>query len=157
MRTADAKISTPTIRLDGVFRHRHRSSRDTIEVAGGLIHHRLWVSATEHGVQHERTLPVDAGLGWSYLLPFGYEYGPEAPWLTALWIAGLAAPGAYWATRATWRALLVVAAAMGAGLLAIPFAAGVHPTPWWEWIALVAGVLIGAGIGAVSLRVSRPH
>ncbi|MGH7622595.1 MAG: VanZ family protein, partial [Gemmatimonadaceae bacterium] len=55
MRTADAKISTPAIRLDGVFRHRHRSSRDTIEVAGGLIHHRLWVSTTERGVQQERT------------------------------------------------------------------------------------------------------
>ena len=157
MRTADAKISTPAIRLDGVFAHRGRAARDTIEVAGGLIHHRLWISAVARGVRRERTLPVDAGLGWSYLLPFDYEYGAEAPWLTALWLAGLAAPGAYWATRAAWRALAATAAAMAAALLAIPFVAAVHPTPWWEWIALLAGVLIGAGVGAASVRLGAPR
>lgn len=157
MRTADARIATPAIRLDGVFAHRRRSAHDTIEVAGGLIHHTLWISATGRGEQRERTLPVDAALGWSYLLPFDYEYGAEAPWLTALWLAGLAAPGAYWATRATRRTLAMAVAAMAAALLAIPFIAAVHPTPWWEWIALLAGVLIGAGVGAVSVRLSRPQ
>jgi hypothetical protein len=156
MRTADARVSTPAIRLDGVFAHRKRPGRDTMEVAGGLIHHRLWISATDRGVTRERTLPVDAGLGWSYLLPFDYEYGAEAPWLTALWLAGLASPGAYWATRGGRRAFAIVVAVMAAALFAIPFVVGVHATPWWEWIALVAGVLIGAGIGAVSANLSPP-
>lgn len=156
MRTADARVSTPTIRLDSVFAHRTRSRRDTMLVAGGLIGHRLWISAEQSGVRRERTLPVDAGLGWSYLLPFDYEYGAEAPWLTALWLAGLAAPGAYWAVRAGVRALLFVAAVMAAGLLAIPYATGVHPTPWWEWLALAAGVLAGAALGAATVRARRP-
>ena len=157
MRTADARISTPAIRLDSVFKHRRRSSRDTISVAGGLIDHRLWVSAESNGVRRERTLPVDAGLGWSYLLPFDYEYGAEAPWLTGLWLAGLAAPGAYWAVRAGARALVAVAAVMAAGLLAIPWLASVHATPWWEWLALAAGLLAGAVIGGETVRASRPH
>lgn len=157
MRTADAKISTPAIRLDGVFLHRRRAQRDTLEVAGGLIAHRLWISAEQNGVRRERSLPVDAGLGWSYLLPFDYEYGDEAPWLTALWLAGLAAPAAYWAARAGVRATLAAAAVMAIGLLAIPFATGVHPTPWWEWLGLAAGLLAGAAVGTASARASRPR
>lgn len=156
MRTADARVATPAIRLDSVFTHRRRAQTDTIEVAGGLIDHRLWVSAEANGVRRESTLPVDAGLGWSYLLPFDYEYGAEATWLTAFWLAGLAAPGAYWAVRAGLRALLATAAVMAAGLLAIPFAAGVHSTPWWEWLALAAGLLVGAAIGVATARASRP-
>jgi VanZ family protein len=156
MRTADVRISTPAIRLDSVFKHPRRSSRDTISVAGGLVDHRLWVSAESDGVRRERTLPVDAGLGWSYLLPFDYEYGAEAPWLTAMWLAALAAPGAYWAVRAGARVLLAVAAVMAAGLLAIPWLASVHATPWWEWLALMAGLLAGAVLGAAIVRASRP-
>jgi hypothetical protein len=157
MRTADAKVATPAIRLDSVFVHRHRSRSDTIVVAGGLIDHRLWISATAGGVTRERTLPVDAGLGWSYLLPFEYEYGAEAPWLTGLWLAGLAAPGAYWALRGGIRALAVYTLVTAAGLLAIPFLTGVHATPWWEWVALVAGLMLGACVGTGSDRVSAPR
>jgi uncharacterized membrane-anchored protein YhcB (DUF1043 family) len=32
----------------------------------------------------------------------------------------------------------------------------VHATPWWEWIALVAGVCIGASIGRATTRASPP-
>lgn len=157
MRTADAKVSTPAIRLDSVFTHRKRSSHDTLFVAGGLIDHMLWVTAEQNGIRRERTLPVDAALGWSYLLPFDYEYGAEAPWLTALWLTGLAAPAAYWAVRAGLRVLVAVAAVMAAGLLAIPYLTGVHATPWWEWLALATGLLAGAALGAATVRASRPH
>ncbi len=152
MRTADARVATPDIRLDSVFPRRRSSTADTMHVAGGLIHHQLWVSATHHGVTRERTQPVDAALGWSYLLPFEYEYGPEAPWLTGLWIAGLAAPSIYWAVRAGRRALLAVGASLAASLLLIPLLARVHATAWWEWVALALGAAIGALLGSFSAR-----
>jgi hypothetical protein len=156
MRTADARVRTPAIRLDSVFPRRRPAHPDTIQVAGGLIAHRLWISAESRGVRRERTLPVDAGLAWSYFLPFDYEYGSEAPWLTALWLASLAAPAAYWATRAGWRVLLAVAAVMAATLLVVPLATGVHPTPWWEWLALAAGIIAGAAPAMATVRASRP-
>jgi hypothetical protein len=152
MRTADAKIATPTIRLDSVF-PRHRPPKlDTIVVAGGLIHHRLWISAAHDGVRRERTLPIDAGLGWSYFLPFDYEYGGEAPWLTALWLAGLSAPAMYWAARVGRTASVTVATALALALLAAPLATGAHPTPWWEWLALAVGCIVGAALGMESVR-----
>ena len=156
MRTADARVETPVIRLDSVF-PRHRSATpDTVLVAGGLIHNQLWISAERNGVTRERTLPVDAGLGWSYFIPFDYEYGAEAPWLTVLWLAGLSAPAMFWATRAGRKSLIAVAAALAAALMAIPLATGVHATPWWEWLALVAGAGVGAAIGSATARARPP-
>ena len=156
MRTADARIATPDIRLDSVFPPHRPAKPDTMLVAGGLIHHQLWISVRAHGVTRERTQPIDAGLGWSYLLPFDYEYGPEARWLTVLWLAGLSAPAVYWATRAGPKALEAVAAVLAASLLLIPFATGVHATAWWEWVALVLGVCIGMVIGRDGSRASPP-
>jgi VanZ family protein len=156
MRTADARVATPDIRLDSVF-PRHRSAApDTMTVAGGLIHHRLWISARKHGVVRERTQPITAGLGWSYLLPFDYEYGTEAAWLTVLWLAALSAPAMYWATRAGRRALFSVGAVLAATLLAIPLAAGVHATVWWEWAALALGACIGVLLGNDGARSHPP-
>ncbi|MBK5187116.1 MAG: VanZ family protein [Gemmatimonadaceae bacterium] len=156
MRTADAMVATPDIRLDTVFPRERPATPDTVEVAGGLIHHQLWISATRHGVTRERTQPIDAGLGWSYFLPFDYEYGWEAPWLTVLWLAGLSAPAMYWATRAGPRAILAVGAVLAASLLAIPLATSVHTTAWWEWLALAIGASIGVLLGAATVRARRP-
>lgn len=129
---------------------------DTLFVAGGLIHHQLWISAERNGVRQERTQPIDAGLGWSYLLPFEYEYGTETPWLTVLWLAGLAAPAMYWAVRAGRTTLLAVGAALVVSLAAIPIATSVHATAWWEWVGLAIGICIGVLAGVVSARASRP-
>jgi hypothetical protein len=156
MRTADARVATPDIRLDSVFPRHGSRTPDTMVVAGGLIHHRLWISARKHGVVRERTQPIDAGLGWSYLLPFDYEYGPEAAWLTVLWLAALSAPAMYWATRAGRRGLLSVGAVLAATLLTIPLLAGVHATAWWEWGALALGACIGVLVGRYGARSSPP-
>jgi VanZ like family len=157
MRASDLKVKNPTIRLDSVF-PRHRPLKlDTMFVAGGVVHKQLWIRAEDHGVVRERTLPLDAGLGWSYFLPFDYEYGREAPWLTALWLAGLSAPALFWATRAGRRALLAVLASLAAALLVIPLAAGAHATAWWEWLALAAGACLGVAIGSATVRARRPE
>jgi hypothetical protein len=156
MRTADARVATPDIRLDSVFPRHGTGKRDTMWVAGGLIHHSLWVSVRNRGVTRERTQPIDAGLGWSYLLPFDYEYGPEAPWLTVLWLAGLCAPAMYWAARLGRSAAFAVGASLAAALLIIPFVTGVHATAWWEWIGLALGAGIGVLLGGFAARMSPP-
>jgi hypothetical protein len=99
---------------------------------------------------------VGAGLGWSHLLPFDYEYGAEARWLTMLWIAGLAAPAMYWGVRAGRTTLLAVATALALSLAVIPIATAVHATAWWEWAGLAIGACIGALVGVASARWSRP-
>lgn len=152
MRTSDLKVKNPTIRLDSVFPQHRPVKLDTMFVSGGLVHKELWIRAENHGVVRERTLPMDAGLGWSYFLPFDYEYGREAPWLTVLWLGGLSAPAMHWATRAGRRALFVVLAALATALLLIPLATGAHATAWWEWLGLAAGACIGVAIGTATVR-----
>ena len=99
---------------------------------------------------------MDAGLGWSYLLPFEYEYGAEARWLTMLWIAGLAAPAMYWATRAGRTTLLTVAAALALALAVIPLATPCTQRRGGSGLGLAIGACIGALVGGVSVRSSRP-
>ncbi len=152
LRTADARIATPVIRLDSVFPWHPKAHPDTIHVAGGLVHHHFWIRAEHDGVRRERSLPADAGLGWSYLLPVEYEYGWEAPWLTALWLAGLAAPAGYWARRRNWRTLALTVATMAATLFVVPIATNVHVTPWWEWCGFLAGAAAGAALGEATRR-----
>ena len=53
MRTADARVATPDIRLDSVFPPHRPAKPDTMLVAGGLIHNRLWISVRTHGVTRE--------------------------------------------------------------------------------------------------------
>jgi VanZ like protein len=156
MRTADVMVETPDIRLDSVFPRHRPSVPDTIHVAGGLIHHTLWIRAESHGVVRERTHPVDAGLGWSYFLPFPYEYGAETMWLTMIWIAGLAVPAMYWATRAGRTTIFAAGAALALSLVAIPLATSVHATAWWEWMGLAIGAGIGVLLGTVTRRSSTP-
>ena len=45
--------------------------------------------------------------------------------------------------------------ALAAVLLAAPFATRAHPTPWWEWLALAVGCIVGAALGVESLRARR--
>jgi hypothetical protein len=52
--------------------------------------------------------------------------------------------------------VLAVAASLALALLAIPFLARAHPTPWWEWAALAAGSLLGFALGSVTVRASPP-
>jgi hypothetical protein len=73
-----------------------------------------------------------------------------------LWIAGLAAPAMYWATRAGRTTLLSMGAALALSLAVIPLATAVHATAWWEWAGLAIGACIGVLVGAVSARSSRP-
>jgi hypothetical protein len=87
--------------------------------------------------------------GWSYLVPFGYAFGPEVHSLTMLWIGGLLAPIAYWVRRAIhprrarWHGPLVPVIVVGLGLGVLPVIAHFPPVHWSEWFAAAAGLCAG--------------
>lgn len=96
-----------------------------------------------------RTLALTQTLGWSMLLPWG-----KAPaawilvWLSALWIAGLMLPVAWWAGHAggaRWLLLLLTAAALGLGLA--PRLAGSSAPHPVEWAATFAAAFAGWRLG----------
>jgi hypothetical protein len=89
---------------------------------------------------HSSFLALSPSFGWSLVIPFDYAFGPEAHWLTALWIAALLLPIGYWSAAAgDKRQLAALATLLFAGLGLIPLLLNYPPVHWSEWVAGVAG------------------
>lgn len=81
-------------------------------------------------------------------MPYDIDLGRAAPWLTALWVAGLFAPVAYWAAQAgSRREAATVLVAMATGLALAPVLLGGAPAAWWTWAGSVLGSVLGWRIG----------
>jgi hypothetical protein len=93
------------------------------------------------------TTPVSVSWAWSFVLPFGYDFGPGAPWLTGAWLFGFWLPLGYWAKRADrertamWWGLILLTLLLGLG--GVPTIFGFQWSPPSEWIAAAAGALAG--------------
>jgi hypothetical protein len=117
-----------------------------VELHAGVHHRRMWVSSSYSGGGQRRVeVALSPSQGWSAILPWGIQPSRRLRLATALWIAGLILPAAYWAgfvTRPAWGAA-GVAAALAAGLGALPGLTGYAPAHWSEWV----GGLLGAALG----------
>jgi len=137
LRTADARLRTPTLRVpDGLA----APAGTAYDGAGWLADGRLSGAAVGTG-----TLPLTVGLGWSFVLPFGADLEPGTAVWSVLWLALLGLiPGRF--VGRGWRSPLagvigvgvLVGMALGvSGLWALPL-----PSPA-ELGALAAGHLLG--------------
>jgi len=145
MRAWDFKLRGPAIRL---ALPRARPDDSPLRIRAGIDQARLFLELSRGTEEHRRQLALSPSWGWSFLLPNEYGFGSEAYFLTALWIAGLLLPLAYWTGRAassgaqrpTGLALLLVIA-IGLGVLPVGMQmAAVH---WSEWFAASVGLGLG--------------
>jgi hypothetical protein len=94
-----------------------------------------------------RSLQVlSPSLGWSLITPVPYAFGPEARWITGLWIAGWLGVVGYWAAArraAPLSALSRLALLLFTGLVLVPLVTGYSVSQWTEWVAAAAGVGFG--------------
>jgi hypothetical protein len=103
-----------------------------------------WTTA---GVRRRVSQALSPSFGWSLVMPFSYGYGPEVHLLTGLWLAGLLSPIAYWSARArshNYRAPAAFALLVVSGLGVIPLLAGYPAVHWSEWLAALAGAVVGS-------------
>jgi hypothetical protein len=128
---------------------------DTVRLAGAFAAGRLRVAAeSASGPPVTRSLAVSPNWGWSFFVPSSYVFGDEVRVLTALWVATLVLPIAYWAARAGSAAPPARRVAAGAavlapaaGLWAIPALFHLPPVHWSEWLAWAAGTALGFALG----------
>lgn len=98
-----------------------------------------------------RGVPVSASWAWSFVLPFGYDFGPGARWLTMLWLGGFWLPLGLWARQARrgnaaiWWALFT--ATFLIGLAGIPSVFGLESGAVTEWVAAIGGAALGWLLG----------
>jgi hypothetical protein len=128
------------VRLQGTVRGRH-----------------LRLSSSYDGVERSVELGVSPAMGWMLLTPFNPPAGTALHWITGMCLAGALLPLGYWASR-TGRAATAVgllAAALAAGLAALPAVAGFPPVHWSEWLAGGAGAAAGWALRPVAAYLER--
>jgi hypothetical protein len=130
---------------------------ESVVVEAG-VRERAWYARVEspRGVV-SRELPFSVALFWNLILPFDLPLSPATRWLSALWLAGLVFPAAWWgghaaaagaslATRLAWWG--GVMALLAAALVIVPHLARFAPAAPTEWLGLLAG-------GGAALLLSR--
>lgn len=112
------------------------------------------------GVQ-QRRVSLGPNWGWSLLLPPRLAWVDGFRWYTALWVAALVFPIAYWAAatigggrRGAVRAAAAAMAAPPLAFAALPAVTGVAAVPGTEWAAWLAATVLGLAVGLAARRSS---
>lgn len=156
---ARAKVRVPGLTISGLFAPRdERAVRrgwpvagDTVRIEAEYVGRQIRLRASWRGGTAVREATVHPFVGWSYLVPWDYSYGPWTSALSAMWAGGLVVPAAYWAGRARRSVAerAAVAGLVAVGLLVVPAAAGTGAAP----APVLAGVA-GAAAAAFALGVA---
>lgn len=160
MRVAALRLRVPPVRLDDamplVRAGAPRQSLQPVRIAGRVDDRHLVLRVESAAGVRERRVAPSPSWGWSFLLPFeNYALGAEARWLTALWIAGLLLPVAFWlrhATGSTTAYASAMAGVAGIGLAVVPAVAGLAPVHWSEWLAAATSGIAAAMLVQVVRR-----
>jgi hypothetical protein len=106
---------------------------------------RMWI-VSEYLGQHRRVeVALSPSHGWTALLPRGIRPGGEFRLATALWIALLILPAAYWGgfVRAPAWTLGRLFPTLAVGLGALPILTGYPAVHWSEWVGGCFGLTLG--------------
>jgi len=149
MRAAILKLRNPMAVL---HRGLSASPGDTVEADGALRDGTFELSARDGGRLVTLRLPLSASWGWSLVTPWAAGYGQEMTLLTALWVGGLVGVLAYWSSLSGRAGLAIVPVTVAGMLAVVPYGAGFPPAHWSEWVAALAGILLGVAAAAGASR-----
>lgn len=141
-RLARLEVNSPTLRLDGGAPD---EAGVPFSIIAGEHGERVWLETTVNGRTRRVEIELAPTMAWGLVVPFGYALGPEAKWITMLWMAGLMVPLGLWGsfTGKPVRTLLILAVAITVGLGVIPSISLSGPAPMRDWAAAVLGALAG--------------
>ena len=165
------RLRPPLLALPQVFAKsalERRTIADTLGVSGRYVSREVRMSARTASETHRVRIPLTSSLGWTLVLPSQWfiEGTPAEQAVSGIWVACLVLPFGYWApyaARHLWaqnasrvRAGLLWLAGLAVvygGLVGAPYAFGLTATPFREWLAALAGLLMGTGLAA---RIGKP-
>ena len=141
-RAAILELNGPTLRLDAGAPDR---AGVPFAISAGERGQHLWLESTVNGRTRRVDMMLAPTMAWGLVIPFGYAFGPEARWITMIWVAGLVAPLGLWgaSTGRPATAILILGVSISLGLGLVPWLAHAGTVPAREWLA----ALLGAGAG----------
>lgn len=141
---------------------------DTLRLSGRYVARGVRMNAQSRSATHDRRIPLSASLGWTFWLPFPWFIeGTRAELVVSwIWFACLVIPLGYWSLRIVdasrsqeilrhWAPVLLAGAALlCAGLVLVPHTFGLSAAPLRDWLATLAGALVGCGLGALMTKLT---
>lgn len=144
MRSSRLRLRRPALRLDGAL---PSQPGVPLRVTAGVEGDSLAASwSIADGTDFRSVQILGPSLGWSLITPVRHAFGPEARWITGLWIAGWLALITYWSVARRGAPLALASTLtllIAAGLALIPLLCGYPVSHWTEWLAGAAGVGVG--------------
>ncbi len=149
------RLRSPSILVPGAV---PSTAGQPLVIEAGMDHSRFMIKVDHAGGRYQRSVALSPSWGWSFVLPFSYDFGATASLLTALWLLGFWVPIGYWTGAAArgsdtgwpwWAALGII---MGTGLAMIPRLMGLEIVGPVEWTAALGGAALG---WLVARRVGR--
>jgi hypothetical protein len=140
------------------------SEHDSLTLTARYDAHDVRIGAHASSTSSDVVIPINAALGWTLWLPFQWliEGTRVEHLISAIWLAFLVIPFGYWAfylrepspARRAHSELaipvLIGAALLGTGLTLIPHVFGLSVAPLLDWVATLAGALLGYALGVVT-------
>jgi VanZ family protein len=134
---------------------------DTLTVSARYSTREVWIKAQTR-TSHDNRIPLTASLGWTMLMPFQWflegtrtEVAVSAIWTACLllpigyWVGGVARfRGAHNGPAVALTAVPIVLMLLYLGLVAVPHAFGVTGAPLRDWLAALAGILLGSALAS---------
>ena len=156
-RSADFRLRSPRVALPNVLRaDRSSTGSDTLRLICSRADHQLIAGVVDGTQSRSESARLSPSLGWMLVSPFDLPAGSRFLWLGALWLVALGVPGGFWLARAgnpsKARQALPAAAIVLATIVTMSLApriAGTAPGAWWEWLASLGGVVVGATLARV--------
>jgi hypothetical protein len=151
-RTAALRLRMPPVAIRGFLSAGPRAGRDTVLLTGVVGRGVLTFTAERRGLAQTRSVALSPNWGWSFVIP-GYTYGPEVHLLTAVWLAALALPIAYWSVRVARggargpRFAMLLPLLPAVALLLVPVSFGLPRVHWSEWAGWAGGAALGLALG----------
>lgn len=156
LRASDLLLRSPGVRLPGALA---AAPGDTVTLRAQRDS-QWFLLESVHGAKYRSfALALSPSLGWSLLTPFtNYAWGPDAEWMTALWLAGLLLPFGYWLrlgwgrrAQGWWLTALCAAAVVAIGLGAVAWLNGMVVPARGEWAAAAIGIMLGTLLAGPAL------
>jgi hypothetical protein len=143
MQSYRLRLRRPALRLPDAL---PSQTGTLVQITAGERDGTVWARWTVAGLSHTTSQVLGPSLGWTLITPMRHSLGPEAHWITALWIGAWLAPIGYWSARTgrshSGRAgILLLVLVIGLGLL--PHLLGYPPVHWSEWLSGMVGVGLG--------------
>jgi hypothetical protein len=141
-RLALLEVNSPTLRLDAGAPDR---AGVPFSITAGERGEHVWLESTVNGRTRRVDMMVAPTMAWGLVTPFGYTLGPEAKWITMIWVAALMAPLGLWgaSTGRPATTILMLAASIAIGLGLIPWLSPAGSVPAGDWLAAALGAIAG--------------